>query len=163
MMWQSCKINCNIFGKRSIKYFICDLSLHMSPFKKHCYPIFKHIVSYSYGLHVEPDNKIVCECVTDSFTRITGYTISELNACGGWLSLIYIDDMPSFMKHLDCLISGQSDVTEFRIITKSKEIRWLCDYAQPVWGDRENRVIRIYGTAQDITKYKKLLSNGVLE
>ncbi len=127
----------------------------MSTSERHYYPIFDHIVNYSYDLQVEPDGTLIGECVTDTFTHITGYSLEEVNTRGGWLSLIHMNDIPVFMKHLGQLLSGQSQVTEFRIITKNGETRWLCDYAQPVWGEIQNRVIRIYGTAQDVTQYKR--------
>ncbi len=127
----------------------------MNLLRRHYYPIFKHIVNYSYDLRIEPDNTLIGECVTDTFTHITGFTLEEINKCGGWLSLVHVDDIPCFIKHLNYLVSGQSNVTEFRIMTKNGEVRWLCDYAQPIWEEGQNRVVRIYGTAQDITKYKQ--------
>lgn len=116
-------------------------------FYKRC----EHISSYAYDCRVEPNGTLVYECVTEPFIHITGYTLKEVNALGGRLSLVHPDDIHIFMKHLDYLFSDQSHISEFRIITKSGEGRWLRDFAQPVWGKVQGRIIRIYGTIQDIT------------
>lgn len=113
------------------------------------------VSNYSYSLLVEPDGTLVCECVTETFTSITGFTLNEINARGGWLGLIHPDDIPKFLQRRDRLLSMRSDVSEFRILAKKGEIRWLRDYAQPVVSEKEERVIRIYGTAQNITEQKQ--------
>jgi PAS domain S-box-containing protein len=120
----------------------------------HC-SIFKRISCFAYDFRVEFNGTLVCECVTDTFVRVTGYTFEEVSAHSHWLSLTYPDDTTILAKQLDCLLSGQSNISEFRIITKSGEIRWLRNYAHPARGKTQDRVIRIYGTAQDITKQKQ--------
>jgi len=125
-------------------------------FFEECYRFnFKRISCFAYDFRVESNGTLVCECVTDTFVRVTGYTFEEVNAHGHWLSLIYPNDIPILAKQLDCLLSGQSNIREFRIITKSGEIRWLRNYAHPVRGKAQGRVIRIYGTAQGITEPKQ--------
>ncbi|MCF6153942.1 MAG: PAS domain S-box protein [Candidatus Brocadia sp.] len=124
----------------------------MNFFEEHYHSIFKRISSFAYDFRVESNGTLICECVTASFVHITGYTFEETNTCDCWLNLIHPDDISIFAEHLDCLLSGQSDIREFRIITKGGEIRWLRNYAHPSWRKTQGRVIRIYGTAQDITK-----------
>ena len=43
-------------------------------------------------------------------------------------------------------------VVEYRILSKSGDVRWMRDYAKPEWNDTENRLERIYGAVQDITE-----------
>ena len=109
---------------------------------------------FAYTVRVESDGTLACECVTEAFTPITGYTLEEVYGSDGWYSLVCPEDQPVFLQHRNRLLSGQSKISEFRIITKSGEVLWLRDYAQPVWGDAQGRVIHIYGTAQNITKGK---------
>ena len=52
-------------------------------------------------------------------------------------------------------MAGRSDVSEYRIITKSGEVRWLRDYARPEWDDAQARVVRILAAATDITERKR--------
>jgi signal transduction histidine kinase len=65
------------------------------------------------------------------------------------------DDALIASQHQQALLSGKTDVCEFRIIAKSGQTRWLRDYGRPVWDETEGRVVRIYGASQDITERKK--------
>ncbi len=113
------------------------------------------ISDYAYAFRVEEGNKLVREWVTDSFTRITGYTPQEMDERGGWSSIIHPDDMPIALARARRLFGGENDVSEFRIIRKDGEIRWLRDHGQPVWDETQGRVVRIYGAAEDITERKR--------
>jgi PAS domain S-box-containing protein len=110
---------------------------------------------YAYAFRVEEDNRLVREWVTDSFTRISGYTPQEVDERGGWPSLIHPDDMPIALARATRLFSGEDDVSEFRIVRKDGQSRWVRDHGHPVWDDKQQRVVRIYGAAQDITEQKK--------
>jgi diguanylate cyclase (GGDEF)-like protein/PAS domain S-box-containing protein len=110
------------------------------------------ILDYAYTLRVESDGAFVCECVTDAFTPLTGHTLEEIDGHDGWYSLICPEDRTLFLQHRNYLLSGQPKISEFRIITKTGEKLWLRDYAQPVWGEAQGRVIHIYGTAHNITE-----------
>lgn len=115
----------------------------------------KHIPDFAYDFRVEPDGTLMCECVTEAFTYITGYTPNELDERGGFTSIVHPADMSVFAQHRESLFSGRPNICEFRIITRSGEIRWLCDHAQPVRSETFGRVIHIYGTAQVITERKQ--------
>ncbi|HBW92402.1 MAG TPA: hypothetical protein DEG17_26930, partial [Cyanobacteria bacterium UBA11149] len=78
----------------------------------------------------------------------------EIQARGGWESLIHPDDMAIFSDRIQTLLYWHSDISEYRIFNKQREIRWLRDYSQPVQCEDEERVLLIYGAAQDITERK---------
>ena len=80
---------------------------------------------YAGTLRVEPDGSLIRDWVTETYTRITGYTPDELPERDGWKRLVHPDDHPIFRRRLETLLSGQPDVSEYRIITKSGEVRWL--------------------------------------
>ncbi|MEP9412445.1 MAG: PAS domain-containing protein [Candidatus Brocadia sp.] len=126
----------------------------MNRFEEYYHSILKR-VSFAYDFRVESNSTLVCECVTDAFVHITGYTFEEISTYDRWLSLIHCNDISIFAKQIEYLLSGKSNISEFRIITKGGEIRWLRNYAHPAWGEVQGRVIRIYGTAQDITGRKE--------
>ncbi|MCK6539701.1 MAG: PAS domain S-box protein, partial [Anaerolineales bacterium] len=113
------------------------------------------ITDYAYAFRVEEGNKLAREWVTDSFTRITGYTPQEMDERGGWSSIIHPDDMPIALARARRLFGGENDVSEFRIIRKDGKICWLRDHGQPVWDETQGRVVRIYGAAKDITERKQ--------
>jgi two-component system sporulation sensor kinase A len=114
------------------------------------------ISSFAYSIGVEPDGTVVYEWVTEHFTRITGFAPGEVTARGGWPRVIHPDDVSVAVQHLRTLTSGQPDVSEFRIVSRRGEVRWLRDYGRPVWDEARRRVIRIYGAAQDITDRKQM-------
>ncbi len=113
------------------------------------------VSDYAYSFKVEEGNRLTREWVTDSFTRITGYTINEVDDRGGWVSLIHPDDMQIALRRASLLFQGFEDVSEFRIVTKDGTIKWLRDYGKPIWDNNLNRVVKILGAAKDITENKK--------
>ncbi|HXF99387.1 MAG TPA: PAS domain S-box protein, partial [Bacteroidota bacterium] len=128
-------------------------ALRMSE-ERHRY-ISELISDYAYALRVEPNNRLVREWVTDSFTHITGYTPLEVDQRGGWQSLVFPDDLPVAQEFIERVLAGQKVVREFRIVRKDGEVRWLRDHATPLLDPLLQRVVRIYGAAQDITERKR--------
>lgn len=112
------------------------------------------ISDYAYAFRVTPEGTLQGEWVTDSFVRVFGLTLSEIDARGGWTSMVFPDDLPRALEHARKVASGQADVCEMRFVTRDGQVRWLRDYARPVWDEKEGRVVRIYGASQDITEQK---------
>ncbi|NJO15284.1 MAG: EAL domain-containing protein [Thioploca sp.] len=106
---------------------------------------------YGYAFQVAADGNLNQEWVTEAFYRITGFTPAEIDSRGGVINLIHPDDIPIALQHRDILLSNQADVSEFRLITKNGESRWILNYGRPQWDSSANRVMRIIGAAQDIT------------
>ncbi len=113
------------------------------------------ISDYAYAVRIEPNGRTVVEWVTEAFSRITGFTVQELEMSGGIVRVIHHDDMPSVLQRLCVLLSGQPGISEHRIITKSGEVRWLRDYSCPEWDEARGRIVRIIGAGQDITERKQ--------
>jgi PAS domain S-box-containing protein len=109
---------------------------------------------YAYKDRIEADGSIVPEWITDSFTRITGYTLEETQAPDFWQRLIYPEDVSALIQHTQKILSGQHDTEEMRVTTKHGEVRWLRDIANPVWDASQKRVVGLYGAVQDITERK---------
>jgi PAS domain S-box-containing protein len=107
---------------------------------------------YADALRVEPDGSLTREWVTGAFTRITGFTPDELPARDGWKRIVHPDDFPVFQRRLENLLSGQPDVSQYRIITKSGEVRWLRAHGRPIWDESGDHIVRYIGAAQDITE-----------
>jgi two-component system sensor kinase FixL len=109
---------------------------------------------YAYAFRIEPDTGVVVEWVAGAFTRITGYTPEEAEAAGGGITIVHPDDLPIAFRRIQTLVSGQSDTSEFRIITKSGDVRWVRETGRPVWDEARGR-LRILGAARDITERKQ--------
>lgn len=109
---------------------------------------------YAYKDRVEADGSIVAEWFTESFTKITGYTLEETHAPGFWEHILYQEDLSVLLRHVQKILSGQSDTDEMRVITKTGETRWIRDFANPIWDAAQQRVGGLYGAVQDVTEHK---------
>jgi PAS domain S-box-containing protein len=107
---------------------------------------------YNYALSVGPDGASRLEVLTEGFTRITGYTLEEVNARGGWATLIHPEDMPAARQGVGRVLTGQVNASVVRLITRDGSIRWVSNLNKPVWDAAQARVVRIIGAAQDITE-----------
>jgi len=106
---------------------------------------------YAYAFKVESDGRLIHEWVAGAILNISGFTVEELKAAGGWVSMIHPDDKHIPRNQLEAVLSGRSKIVEYRIITKDGKIRWTRDYARPIWDKELNRTTYIYGAIQDIT------------
>ncbi len=109
---------------------------------------------YTFAFEVKPDGGMELEWVADAFTRITGYNYEEVQSRGGWLTIVYPDDLEIARQFLQNVVTGQHNVAEFRFLTKREEIRWVRTYGKPDWAREQGRVVRIFGAGQDITERK---------
>lgn len=120
------------------------------------YRIVSELTSdFAYAARIDSDGRFITDWITGAFSRISGFDWEEIKAREGWQTLIHPDDMPIFLERLQTILCWQSDVSEYRIFTKDGKIRWLRDYSQPVYCDDKDRVLLIYGAAQDITERKQ--------
>ena len=119
------------------------------------YRIISELTSdFAYAFRVDVDGELTHDWVTGAMARITGYTVEELAAKGGWEAMVYPDDMAIPMGQLKTMLGGKASIVEYRIIHKNGETRWMRDYGLPVWSDETNRVTHIFGAVQDITDRK---------
>lgn len=111
---------------------------------------------YAYALRVEANGKLTLEWINAGFSRLSGLTSEEVLGRGGWLNLPHPEDILVVQRHREAALAGQEQTSEFRIIAKSGEVRWLRDSIRPVWERELGRVIRIYGAGRDITERKRM-------
>lgn len=109
---------------------------------------------YAYVFRVEPHGGLSIEWMTEAFTRLSGYTVTEIDALG-WRALAHPDDRQIVQQHIDTLLAGSQAKATFRIVIKTGEERWLYNHAQPERDDQQGRVVRIIGAASDITERKR--------
>jgi len=109
---------------------------------------------FAYSYRIEPDGKCFREWVTDAFQRITGYLPEEVDPCFGWLNLVHPDDTSIITQRQIRLSEGYSDVSEYRILHKDGQYRWIRDYSRPLKDNLGHTVSYIIGAAQDITLSK---------
>ena len=121
------------------------------------YRVLSELTSdYAYVLHLNADGSTVWEWVDERFTAITGYTLEALTYQGGWTSFIHAEDLSIISQRPPRWLMGQTDSSEFRIITQRGEERWFRDYTCPMRDGHERHVIGVYGAGQEITERRRL-------
>ncbi|HEU0291761.1 MAG TPA: PAS domain S-box protein [Anaerolineales bacterium] len=110
------------------------------------------VSDYAYAYRVQPDGGVQQEWVTDAYQRITGYHPDELLGEGEWKKLIHPEDLELAQEHVEKIYVGEQNIAEYRIVTKSGQVRYLRDFARPVWDEKEHRIVRVIGAAQDVTE-----------
>ncbi len=117
--------------------------------------ISESISDYAFLYCPENDNTVRIEWVTESFTKVTGYTIEELrNQKNPWALYIYPEDLRRISRIVRAVEPGQSTAYEFRITTKGGETRWIQSHVKVV-GDAHGNIVHVYGVARDITERKQ--------
>ncbi|HEY8460629.1 MAG TPA: ATP-binding protein [Blastocatellia bacterium] len=109
---------------------------------------------YVYEYSVAADGQLTLEEGAAAFTRITGFSPEESQVSDGWKRYVILEDRPVAQRRLERLLAGEADVSEYRIVTRNGETRWLRDYGRAVWDEAAGRVTRIYGAVEDITDRK---------
>jgi PAS domain S-box-containing protein len=108
---------------------------------------------YTFFCTVRDDGNLFIEWITDSMTRLTGYTLDDIQN-GDWIKTIFPDDAPLVSGFVQRLVAGHAETIEHRLHTKNGELRWLRVHGRPVFN--ENRVVQIIGAGQDITQQRKI-------
>jgi PAS domain S-box-containing protein len=104
---------------------------------------------------IDPAGKVDLVSATEGITKITGYTLKELNANGGWSALLPPEDLPIAQRGIEELARGEIARNELRCVNRTGEVRWLHFFGRPVWDAAHQRVTRIYTAVQDITERKR--------
>lgn len=120
------------------------------------YRIISSLISdYAYVLQVSEDGRLVLEWVSETFVKVFGDGPGRVGVPDDLGSIVYELDLPVVREHFRKVKAGIFDVAEFRMTSRSGELRWLRDSAKPVAERVPGRVIKVYGAAQDITERKR--------
>lgn len=120
------------------------------------YRLISEVVSdYAFSTRVEPDGALRLNWVAGAFEAITGYTYEDYVARGGWTAALHPDDLEVDARDLEKIKQNHNVVSTVRTIKKDGSLVWCQVYAHPVWDEKKQRLIGIYGAVQDITERKK--------
>lgn len=113
---------------------------------------------YAFSMHIGPDGALVPEWFTAGFERVTGFTVEEFEERGGWRNLVHPDDLPMMVGSLGTALKGGASARhiEFRIITRSSEVRHLQAWFRYEREEEDGPIVRVAGAASDITERKRL-------
>lgn len=116
--------------------------------------ISEQSTDYAYSLKVTKDRKFEGEWYFGAFEQITGYSLEELSESSGFSSIIHQDDFEEANNRYEQILSGKTITTEYRILAKNGDLKWLRDKGSPVYDEDKKEVIKIIGVVQDITEEK---------
>jgi PAS domain S-box-containing protein len=86
---------------------------------------------FIYSLKVDENGALACDWISEPFTRITGFTMAEINE-RGWKTLYYPADRPVMDRHFQTLRNGQPASMDVRILTKAQPVHWACIHDRPL-------------------------------
>ena len=107
---------------------------------------------YTFSSEVDAKGNMHMNWVAGAFEKITGYTAEEYIATGGWRARLHPDDAEKDAQNVTTLRNNQPVVTDVRIYTKNRDLRWVRVYVHPVWDHEQNRLAGIVGAVQDVTE-----------
>ena len=107
------------------------------------------VADWAYSLRILPDGQPELLWSNMDPARVVGFRPSEMNPRLGWLDLVHEDDAGRLRAHMAALLKGRTDTAEYRVVTRSGEVRWVRDYARPL--ESGNGAIRAVGGVRDVT------------
>ena len=120
------------------------------------YRLISRLMSdYTFASEVDERGNLNLVWVAGAFEALTGYTLEEYIAAGGWRARLHPDDIKQDERDIAALQKNQDVTTDVRTFVKSGGTRWVRVYAHPVWDHEKNRLSRIVGAVQDITAQKQ--------
>ena len=85
--------------------------------------------------------------------RIFGYTPEEMLG-QSFSRFIFQDDLPMLMERFHMLLAGEVDPADYRIVSKTGDVRWVRSSSRPVVVD--GKAVAIQGLISDITEAKQI-------
>ncbi|PCI34191.1 MAG: hypothetical protein COB60_06555 [Flavobacteriaceae bacterium] len=92
------------------------------------------------------------------WAEMLGYTFNEIKfTVNQWTDFIYLDDKDLALESIKNHLEGTTSIhqLEYRMLTKSGQIKWILDSAKIVKRDKNGKPLRMSGTHLDITERKK--------
>jgi len=121
------------------------------------YRIISSVVSdYVFSNVQNERGEVVINWAAGALEKISGYTIDEFNARGGWVSTVHPEDIEKDAQDMEILRNNQKVVSEIRTIHKDGSIRWVRSYTHPIWDSEKDQLAGVYGAVQDITLQKQV-------
>ncbi|MEA2104673.1 MAG: HD domain-containing phosphohydrolase [Candidatus Cloacimonadota bacterium] len=109
---------------------------------------------FFYSLICDSADNLSFEWISKAFQRVTSYSKKEVENFNTWISHIYSHDQVILKDAIGKLLKNESVSIEYRIYNKMGKIIWINDRLKPIYDESQNKVIRIFGAVQDITKRK---------
>ncbi|MBN1184556.1 MAG: PAS domain S-box protein [Bacteroidales bacterium] len=117
---------------------------------------YRMIANYTYDWEFWLNTNGTFHYVSPSVFRITGYYSEDfIRDAEHFIRIIHPHDMEMVMEYQRKMLYAQKDFyhLDYRIITRSGKVKWISQYAQPVY--QFDKWIGIRGSNRDFTKRKE--------
>jgi PAS domain S-box-containing protein/putative nucleotidyltransferase with HDIG domain len=109
----------------------------------------------TYSLIVHPDLTIAPEWGADSMKRVIGYPLEELVSKEKLLAILHPEDRGLLDLWANKMHAGKQVMGDFRIFTPDGKTRWIRNQIVPIMPENNERILRIFGAALDVTAQKQ--------
>jgi PAS domain S-box-containing protein len=117
--------------------------------------LFERKVDFNYGLILDENQNLRFKWISDGFQRVTGYSVDECLSADGWSKLVHPEDVNMIREHMMKAFDGRSSTENYRIVTKTGEIKKIMDYAKPDALDANGAPQAVVASAIDVTNRKE--------
>lgn len=116
---------------------------------------FRIVSDFTYDLETWINKDQSLEYISPSCERITGYSREEFEKKPGLITdIIYTEDKNIYNNQHERFDNPVHEEIEYRIVTKSGEIRWISHICSPIF--QEGKFLGRRASGRDITEKKKL-------
>ncbi|GAB4511604.1 MAG: hypothetical protein OHK0046_09920 [Anaerolineae bacterium] len=110
------------------------------------------ISDYAYQIRLEGEHSHRLMWLRGRFEQTTAYNAYDVAQWQNLNTLVHPDDLARLQQHWLKIQQGQANISEYRICTKTDKIRWVRDYARPLYDESNTRVTGITAVVQDVTE-----------
>ncbi|MEW6670933.1 MAG: PAS domain S-box protein [Thermodesulfobacteriota bacterium] len=114
---------------------------------------FRELVENINDIIFEVDKNGTVTYVSPAVEQILGYHPQEFIG-RSFTDIIYREDLPIIAQRFQQVLSGKIEPSEYRILSKSGNIRWFRSSSRPVY--KGNRPVGLRGVLSDLTESKQL-------
>lgn len=136
---------------------LTSLNMELNSERERMKVLSEYSPDYMYSLRVLEDGSLEPEWISEAFTRLTGYRLSDLSGMPV-AAAIASDGRARLQQRVHKLLGGNRDQDDFMLVTKTGEVIWVHDLCVPVWDAVHERVVRLVGVGYDESE-KKLLES----
>lgn len=109
---------------------------------------------YTFSTKVMPDGTLDLNWVAGAFESISGYSVDEFKARGGWRASVHPDDIHIDDNDIARLRRNLDIESQIRTINREGQVVWVQVFAHPVWDEEKNCLSGIYGAVKNINDRK---------
>jgi len=120
---------------------------------------YRNLVEKINDVISSTDEKGVMTYISPPVKQILGYEDAEIIG-KPFSDFIYKEDICRIKEQFDKIKSGKIEASEYRVVSKSGDIRWIRTSSRPVFSGK--RFLGLQGTLTDITE-RKILENSLID